>query len=245
MHGLCIGLLVLTAMWLASHLQMRMGFESLALRYLLNVGIGYLVYLMVLRLWAAALLRSNSGRNDLNFDVPVDLAGRLPDDSTSSANSPAFRSGQGGDFGGGGASGDFSSSAADGVRASGEGFGDFAGGALEAAAGADEGAIVVIPVVAVFVIVCAIVLGAGSLVLVYFGWEALLAVAVELAFSYVSARTAVRVVREGWLSAAIRLTWKPMLGAVVCAVALGATIDYFVPAAQSLPQAIKLLKQPA
>ena len=85
----------------------------------------------------------------------------------------------------------------------------------------------------------------GSLLLAYFGWEALLAVAVELAFSYASARVAVRVVREGWLSAALRLTWKPLLGSVVCAVILGAAIDYFVPAAHSLPQAIKLLRAPA
>ena len=89
---------------------------------------------------------------------------------------------------------------------------------------------------------CALVFGAGSLLLLYFGWEALLTVAVELAFSYVSARAAVRVVREGWLSAAVRLTWKPLLGAVFCAVLLGATIDYFMPAARSLPQAIKLIR---
>lgn len=78
--------------------------------------------------------------------------------------------------------------------------------------------------------------------LVYFGWEVLLAVAVELAFSYASARTAVRVTREGWATAAVRLTWKPLAGALVCAVILGATIDHFIPAAHSLPQALKILK---
>lgn len=62
--------------------------------------------------------------------------------------------------------------------------------------------------------------------MLYFGWEALLPLAVELAFSYVSARTAVRVVREGWLTAAVRLTWKPMLGALLCAVLLGAVMDH-------------------
>lgn len=41
------------------------------------------------------------------------------------------------------------------------------------------------------------------------------------------------------------LTWKPLLGAVVCAVLLGVAIDYFVPAANSLPQAIQLLSRPA
>ncbi|UUZ70317.1 hypothetical protein LP416_15420 [Polaromonas sp. P2-4] len=45
-----------------------------------------------------------------------------------------------------------------------------------------------------------------------------------------------------WMSAAVRLTWKPLLGAIACAVALGATMDHFVPAANSLPQAIKLVR---
>jgi len=118
---------------------------------------------------------------------------------------------------------------------------DAAGGALDIAGGADEGAVIVVPVIAIFLICAAVVLGAGSLVLLYFGWDALLAVAIEVAFSYVSARAAVRVAREGWLMAAVRLTWKPLLGAVVCAVALGALLDHFMPQVNSLPEAVRVL----
>ena len=50
----------------------------------------------------------------------------------------------------------------------------------------------------------------------------------------------VRVEREGWLLAAIRLSWKPLLGALVCAVALGALIDHFVPQAETLAEAVRL-----
>ena len=114
-----------------------------------------------------------------------------------------------------------------------------ASGALEAAGGADEGALVVIPVLAVFGAVLAAVLGGGWLLLLYFGSEALLAVAVELAFAYTAARTVVRVEREGWLLAAIRLSWKPLLGALVCAVALGALVDHFAPQADTLAQAVQ------
>jgi hypothetical protein len=240
LHGLCIGTLVMAAMWGVSHLQMHLGSESLALRYALTLGTGYGVYLLTLRLWAGALLRRDdrastvdAGLPDANFSFPSRGA---------SADSPGFSTGGGGNFGGGGASGDFSGAAgADGSLPG--GIGDMASGALEAAASADEGAIVVVPVVAVFLVGIAIVLGAGSLLMLYFGWEALLAVAVELAFTYVSARTAVRVAREGWLAAAVRLTWKPMLGALLCAVMLGAVIDHFMPTAQSLPQAIRLMQQ--
>jgi hypothetical protein len=158
-------------------------------------------------------------------------------------------SGQGGDFGGGGASGEFAAADIGGVdiaSATGDaasGLGDAAGEVLGAAAAADEGAVVAIPVVVVFLIVIALALGAGSLALLYFGWDVLLTVAVELSFGYVSARTALRVAREGWLSAALRLTWKPLLGALLAAVLLGALIDHFLPAAHSLPQAMRLLKQ--
>ncbi|MBA3593410.1 MAG: hypothetical protein M3Q12_11180 [Pseudomonadota bacterium] len=236
LHGLCIGTIVLGVMWAAAHLQMLMGSDSLALRYAATLGVGYLAYLLVLRTWAAVLVRQRSGDDGWHGDVPLpDIGGSS--NSCVAAPDPAMVSGGGGDFGGAGASGDFS----EGTEVSGS-LGDVASGALEAAGSADEGAVVVVPVVAIFLIGCAVFLGAGCLLLLYFGWEALLTVAVELAFSYVSARTAVRVVREGWLSAAVRLTWKPLMGALFCAVALGAMLDYFVPAAHSLPHAIRLIK---
>lgn len=121
------------------------------------------------------------------------------------------------------------------------GAGSIARGALDLAAGADEGAVVAVPVVAIFLIGVAIVFGAGALVLLYFGWDALLAVAIELAFSYVSARAAVRVARAGWLAAAVRLTWKPLLGALFCAVLLGMALDHFMPQVDSLPQALRVM----
>lgn len=237
LHGACIGAIVLAVMWAAAHLQMLMGSDSLALRYAATLGIGYLAYLLVLRVWAAVLVGRESSLDGLEADLPLpDLGGNL--NPAAPAPDAGFLSGGGGDFGGGGATGDFSGG---GAQASSD-LGDVASGALEAAGSADEGAVVVVPVVVIFLIACAIFFGAGSLLLLYFGWEALLTVAVELAFSYVSARTAVRVVREGWLSAAVRLTWKPLLGALFCAVLLGATIDHFIPAANSLPQAVKLIR---
>lgn len=213
-HGILIGSFTLLLMWGASALQMHvLDVQSLAVRYLLTLGVGYLGYLLVLRWWARRLVEGRPFEGDV--DVP-DM-----------------------DLGGGASSHDHVSvaDAADG----GSVLSDVAGGALDVAGGADEGAIIVVPVVAIFLICTAIVLGAGSLVLLYFSWDALLVVAVEVAFSYVSARAAVRVAREGWLMAAVRLTWKPLLGAVVCAVALGAALDHFMPQVNSLPEAVRAL----
>ena len=220
-------------MWAAAYLQMRIGTESLALRYLVTLSVGYLGYLLILRLWAAALVGRESSHFDGDLPTPNLSGGSNPDLSHADL---FLKSGGGGDFSGGGASGDFSDGGLN------DGLGNVVGGALDAAAGADEGIVIVVPVVAIFLIGVALLFGVGSLLLLYFGWDALLTVAVELSFSYVSARTAIRVVREGWLSAAVRLTWKPLMGAMLCAVVLGATIDYFLPNANSLPQAIKLIK---
>lgn len=235
-HGLLIGTLTLLLTWGVSTALMHAGVEALSVRYLLSLGVGYLGYLLMLRLWARWLVRriddDGDRRADGSIDVPADLA---PSPSGSGGSShgaswdaPAFRSGGGGDFGGGGASGDFE-------------LGEVAGEALGAAAGADEGAVIVVPVVAVFLAGLAVLLGAGSLVLLFFGFDVLLAVAIELAFAFASARAAARVVREGWLTAAARLTWKPLMGALLCAVLTGALVDHFVPHADSLPGALRIL----
>jgi hypothetical protein len=232
LHGFFVGLFVLALMWLAAFLQFEfLQAHSLALRYLVTLGAGYVGYLLVVRFWAAALLRGTRWSGDLPTDLPMPGSG----DGAAHAAEGAGRmvSGQGGDFAGGGASADFGGA---------DIAGDAAGGALQIAAAADEGAVVVIPVVVVFLIGLAVAIGAGSLLLLYFGWDVILAVAIELSFGYVSARTAMKVAREGWLSAAIRLTWKPLFGAVMAAVLLGVLINHFVPSAHSLPQAVRLIK---
>ena len=220
-HGILIGSFTLLLMWGVSALQMHLlHVDSLAVRYFLTLGVGYLGYLLVLRWWAKRLVEKRG--LDLDVDAPdVEFGGGRGGGShghTSLGEAP-------GDGGGG----------------SGSGLSDIASGALDVAGGADEGAVVVIPVIAIFLVCAAILFGAGSLVLLYFSWDALLAVAIEIAFSYVSARAAVRVAREGWLMAAVRLTWKPLLGAVICAVALGALLDHFMPQVNSLPEAVRAL----
>ena len=236
LHGMCIGFTVLGVMWVTSHLQMRLGSESMAIRYLVTLGVGYVAYLLVLRLWAGVLVSRGDDAAGDGANV-LDAVGDLPAPSLDGVRLPELPpvlQGGGGDFAGAGASGDFSGG--------GEFLGDVAGGAVDVIAGSDEGAVVVVPVVAVFLIGCALLFGTGALLLLYFGFDALLAVAVEIAFGYVSARTAVRMAREGWLPVAVRLTWKPLLGALFCAVLLGGTMDYFIPTAQSLPQALQMIR---
>ena len=238
-HGLLIGSFTLVLMWCASHLQMLLGVETLALRYLVTLTVGYLGYLLVLRAWGARLVRQRARGKD-DGDGGLDALDFVPDipwpRSGGSGGGGGLPRTGGGDFGGGGASGSYGS----GSDAS--ALGDLASGAADAIGSSDEGAVVVVPVVAIFLIGAALILGAGSLAMLFFGWDVLLTVAVELAFSVATARAAVGVERQGWLTAAVRLTWKPLLGALVCAVALGAAIDHFLPDVQSLPQAVRVLR---
>ncbi|MEZ0309718.1 MAG: hypothetical protein ACAH21_17475 [Ramlibacter sp.] len=76
LHGWCIGLLVLGAMWATSHLQMVWGSQSLALRYAITLGAGYLIYLGVLRLWAGALVGEKVASLDVLGDLPVPGSGQ-------------------------------------------------------------------------------------------------------------------------------------------------------------------------
>ncbi len=256
LHGLLIGSFTLVLMWCTSHLQLLLGVDTLALRYLVTLTVGYLGYLLLLRAWASRLVRRRDGADDSGG---VDLSDLLPTGNSSGGGGSSSGTGQlplprtgGGDFGGGGASGDFGGGWTSGLSSAGSGssssssdssaLGDLASGAADAIGSADEGAVVVVPVVAIFLIGAALIFGAGSLAMLFFGWDVLLTVAVELAFSVATARAAVGVEREGWLSAAVRLTWKPLLGALICAVVLGATIDHFMPGVQSLPQAVRVLQ---
>ena len=239
-HGLLIGSVTLLLMWLTSHVQMRLGVDSLALRYLVTLSVGYGAYLLVVRAWAARLVQANDpGGASLEdgvdaAEIAVDVAdmawsrgGAQP--GAAPARVPRLPEVQPGADAGG------NSSVLDGV-------GDMASGAADALGGADDAAVVVVPIVAIFLIGSALVLGAGSLAMLFFGWDVLVAVAVEVAFSVVAARAVVGVEREGWLSAAVRLTWKPMLGALLCAVALGAAIDHFLPGVNSLPEAVRAIQ---
>ena len=76
LHGWCIGSLILGVMWAVSHAQMALGVPSLALRYLVTLGVGYGVYLLVRAPMAPQLIRSPmycgeiTSRNSLAAGMP-------------------------------------------------------------------------------------------------------------------------------------------------------------------------------
>jgi hypothetical protein len=229
-HCFLIASLTLAAAWACSHLLMRMGVELLSLRYATSFVIAYGVLLGLLYVWARWLLSRDEGDG-----IQVDGGGGGGDGSP--LDSPVFRSGEGGDFGGAGAGGSF-----DAPSAAADGAGEGAGAALEVAAGADEGALVLVPLAIVIGIALAIGTGLGFVVFGLFGVEVLLAVAVEIAIASVGGALAFKAGAEGWFGAAWRRTRMAAVVALVGLLVFGAAIDRWMPQARSLPHALQLMR---
>jgi hypothetical protein len=234
-HCMLIGLLTLLAGWACSHALMRLGSDALWLRYGASFAAAYGVLMLLLYLWARWLLSRDEGDG-----LQVDGGGGSDGSLRGGAESPACKSGEGGDFGGGGGGGSFD--APDLRDTATESAGEVVGGALEIAGAADEGAIVLVPVA--LVIGLAVVLGSvlGFAVFGLFGVEVLLAVAVEIALASAGGALAYKAGAEGWLGAAWRRTFWPACATLGCLVVLGAGIDHWLPEAQSLPHALRLLR---
>jgi hypothetical protein len=224
LHVLVIALLTLAALMAVSAGLMHAGVQSLAVRYGLALPAAFAMYLLLLRLWAAELARGQSPFDGADPSQALDL---LP---TRSTDAP-FSSGGGGDFGGGGASGSWTEEAASKT-------GDVVGSALD---GADEGAVVLIPVAVLIGIALLLAAALGVGVFAFLGVEVLVAVTVEVVLASVAGSWAYKGFAEGWLDAALRHIWKPALTLLIAGVLLGAVIDRWMPDARSLPHALSLL----
>lgn len=238
LHAALTGGLSLAAMSLISLCLLHAGVHSMGLRYGLALACGYLLYLLLVRLWAGCMLRRDWDAGDAGSDVPG-FSGKSG--SADTADTAGFESGQGGSYGGGGAGGHWGDGAAVpdiAPASSGLELPDVDVSGLD---GLDEGAVVLVPVLLIFAVLLVAVTGMGSLVWLVFGADLFLTVAVEVAFALLMTRTLYVVEREGWLPAALRISWKPVLGALVAAVALGLLADWLFPQADTLAQVLRSL----
>ena len=112
-------------------------------------------------------------------------------------------------------------------------------GPLEALSGADEGALIAMPLLLVLgvALLLASLLGLGVLGL--FGVEVLLGVAVEIALASMGGAVAWRARREGWLGCALRHTLPGLGWLSLGSLALGWGLHLAAPAAATVPQALR------
>lgn len=208
--------------FLASYGLLNLGLNTIWLRYLLSIGIAYVVFLALLGVWLA--WKTNKTTTNLDgLDIVTDIP--FYTNGSGNANNAAFQGG-GGTFDGGGASGDYisDSSSNDGGEIIGEAFG--------AAAQAEEGAIPLI-------VIGALLVGVFSIFIVTFSVvsSAPILFSELLVDGMLSASLYKRlkgIDSHHWLESAIKRTFWPFFFATLTFVVVGWTMEYFVPNAHSL-----------
>lgn len=247
LHVLLIALLTLGGLMAAGALLRVLGVEALGLRYAIALPLSYCFYLALLRLWAGYLLGRESQASADGPDV-LDALELLPTPRGAGGTGATvpMRAGGGGDFGGGGASASFEvDEVLDAGTGLGEAAGEIAGQTAKLGAAAldsDEGAVVAVPLLVVLAIGALLMALLGLGVFALFGVDVLLAVVLELGLAGLAGGFAWRRQREGWLRRALSHTWKPALAMLVLGVALGLLLDHWLPQADSLPHALRLLR---
>ncbi|HSF43539.1 MAG TPA: hypothetical protein VLT87_27345 [Thermoanaerobaculia bacterium] len=229
--------------FLSSFILLKLGVDSMALRYPVAVALAYGVFLLLLRIWLR--LQRDSWES---ADIPdvVDLGEAVVDGAGSLVRGAGRFAGRGGNFGGGGASADFDAppatlamtppSPAPAVRAvprSGGGGGGSKGGGGGFSFGIDldEGGLLVL--------VAVLVIAATSMgVVIWILWTAPALLAEVLVDGLVMTGL-YRRLKHGpepghWLTGAIRRTWIPALVVALLFSIAGYLLQQAVPEARSI-----------
>ena len=199
---------------LVSFLLLRAGMDSMAVRYPAALAGAYIGFLFLLWLW----LRLKAD------DLPN--LGDLSADGGSGGHTPSIKSGGGGDFGGGGASGSFDGPGSTVIESSNplSSIGD----AASATADADE---LAIPILAV---VLALGLALASLYIVYLAPVLFAELLLDGALSYALYHRLRDTERSHWLMTAVRRTIVPFLLTAVFLALVGMAMSAYAPGSRSI-----------
>lgn len=211
--------------FLTSYSLLYLGLDTMWLRYLVSLGAAYIVFMALLGVWLS--WKTNRSSTDLDgLDMAPDIY--FPNGSTPSPTGD-FVSGHGGDFGGGGASGEFSSG----------NEGEIIGEAFGACAQAEEAAVPLM-------VILALIIGLFSIFILTFS----LVFSAPVLFSelLVDGMLSVSLYRRlkgidsrHWLESAIKRTFWPFTFVTLTFVAVGLTVQHFMPHVHSLGDIVRIL----
>ncbi|MEO8344054.1 MAG: hypothetical protein ABI607_00030 [Betaproteobacteria bacterium] len=205
---------------LANKLMLLIPVHEMALRWVLALAVSYLAFFGCVRIWLAYV-----GARPIYGGDGSDVLGSI-DPETPGTTSAIFHGG-GGQFGGGGASGDWGDSSVGSV-------GNISSGAADI--GDADGCGLIILGIAVLALLAAT---AGGVVYLLVGAPAMLA---DTAFSALLAGGLVKHVRRmdelDWEGSVLRSTWKPFVGVVVMALIAGIVAHLVVPGAHTLTEVL-------
>lgn len=221
---------------LASFTMLHAGVHAMALRYPLALGLAYGFFLLLLWLWLRTRAEDWADFSDGGIDLVPSFRPDLPD--------PGFRSGGGGDFGGGGASGSFDDPAgatrlADPSPMTGDtsalsSIGEAAGSAGDA----DE---LAIPLIVIALIVG---LALASFYVVVIAPSLMAELLLDGALSYSLYRRLRGVERRHWFGTALRRTALPFAVTAVFLALVGWAMTQHAPGARSIGEVMKSERRP-
>lgn len=207
--------------FLASAGGLALGLSSPAVRYALASLVGYLSFLLALSVWLRSRRRDDASLTDIDLQPLAELSAKK-----------AETFGGGGGFSGGGSGGRIHAAAnVSDLAPAAEAKGNLLGSAAGIAADADEGAVVLAPLL----LALALIIGIAASVSVVWQAPVLLAevlvdgTVAALVYQRVKARPAIH-----WTSSVWQRTWKPALAITVTLTVFGAIIPWLVPGADSI-----------
>lgn len=217
--------------FITSAMLLHYGLESMGLRYLLALAVAYGVFLLLLWVWLQS--------RDEDF---LDLSGDLP--SIPGSSSPTPFHGEGGDFGGGGSSADFSfDSGAHGelptpsepISLLDDETGELIGETVGAVGQADE---LAIPLLLLLLVAA---LFFSSLWIVYQAPLLFAELLLDSALITTLYRRLRRMERRHWLETAVRKTALPIFITALLLSGSGWAMQHYAPRAHSLGEVIALM----
>lgn len=220
--------------WVASFVLLRLGLDSMAIRYPLATGVAYIGFLGLIWLW----LRSNASDYTDVVDLSSDLLMQVPDAGHSGGLFSQSVSGGGGQFAGGGASGGWDSAIADDTTALDGVDGDSLGEALGSVSDADE---MTIPLVVVFLLIG---LAFASFYVIYVAPLLLAEVMVDGAIAYAFFRHMRGLDPHHWLSSAMRRSVVPFALTAAFLSVTGLAMAHYAPDAHSIGGVVKHTSSP-
>ncbi len=223
---------------LASYLLYKAGLQKMTIRYPISVVVSYGGFFLFIRLWLA-YIRETDSRTKRILESVGDLT-PTPDFSQGTSTHETVLETGGGEFGGGGASGNFEMPGDEFVNSCSEVLTDTSGSvtgelAGEAASGIiDEGAgFIIIPLM----IVLALVFGAAFFLI----YEAPI-ILTEAAFEFLLAGVLIRQAKAmddpNWVGSIFKSTWIPFSFATAIAIGAGFMLTKIFPEATKLTDII-------
>jgi hypothetical protein len=234
---------------LSSFCLLRLGVETMAVRYPIAVALAYLVFLGLMWVWLRA---RRDDLADLLELVPTDGVGVVLDAVPGPGPGLSPLSPGGGHFGGGGASGSFETSdigvaraagsamrEAGGITGIGAGNGPSStvGDAVGAVLDADEGAVPVVVVGLVILLALGLLIACGYVV--YIAPALFAEVLVDGILSVVLFRHLRAAQRPSWQGAAVRGTILPFVATAAFLSAVGCAMAIYAPGARSIGEVIE------